>query len=185
MESKTILFHSNEETKCKDFIVGKIQLIISGNSKDDNWLGVGMYFWDNKGNAKWWNKKQISRNQAKKYKIIKVNADTSRLLDLTDFDVYTKIEKIWNDYYKKVNANSDVPLGNKLNTLFAAFSGWEEKYKAIKLYGKYNGTPQRGVFKSDYKSIKAEPTIAVKCIYSIKKDDCILEREIIEEEDYE
>lgn len=185
MESKTILFHSNEEKKCEEFVSGKIPLILSKNSQDDKWLGVGMYFWDNKGNANWWNKKQLQKNPSIKYKIIKVNADTSHLLDLTDYDVCTKMEELWNSYCKEIDKDPDVPLGNKLNALFDAFPEFGKVYMVIKLYGKYNGTPSRGFITFDYKSRKAEPTMAAKCIYSVKNDACILEREIIEEGNYE
>lgn len=53
MESKIILYHSDEENKCKQFVDKENVLILSGNTKDDIWLGKGMYFWDNMGNAKW------------------------------------------------------------------------------------------------------------------------------------
>lgn len=56
MESKIILFHSDEENKCKRFVYEESSLIVSINSKDDIWLGKGMYFRDNIGNANWWNK---------------------------------------------------------------------------------------------------------------------------------
>lgn len=179
MESRTILFHSNEEKKCEEFVSGKIPLIFSKNSRDDRWLGVGMYFWDNKGNANWWNKKQLRKNLSKKYKIIKVNADTSNLLDLTDYDIYTKMEEIWENLCKKINENSDKPLGNKLDILFTSLPDFEGKYRVIKVFGKYNGTPNDGFFKFDYKTHVAEPTMAVKCIYSVKNDSCILQREIV------
>ena len=94
MESKIILFHSDEESKCKKFIEEENSLIISENSKDDIWLGKGMYFWDNKGNANWWKDKQESRNKDKRYSIVIVNAVLDKLLDLTDFEVYMKMEEL-------------------------------------------------------------------------------------------
>jgi hypothetical protein len=181
VESKAILFHSNEEKKCEEFVSEKIHLISSENKRDDIWLGVGMYFWDNEGNAKWWNEKQSKRNLHKKYKIIRVNADTSNLLDLTDYDVYKKMEEIWKNLCKKINADSEKPLGYKLDTLFHSFPRFKEKYMAIKVFGKYNRTPVDGLFPFDCKSMKAEPTMAVKCIYNVKNYDCILKSEIIEE----
>lgn len=51
MESRIIIYHSDEEEKCKEFVDNENVLILSGNSKDDIWLGKGMYFWDNIGNA--------------------------------------------------------------------------------------------------------------------------------------
>ena len=78
-----------------------------------------------------------------------------------------------------INENSDKPLGNKLDTLFTSFPDFEEKYRVIKVFGKYNRTPNDGFFKFDYRSMVAEPTMAVKCIDSVKNDSCILQREIV------
>ena len=185
MESKTILFHSNEEKRCNEFLDGKVSLILSGNSKDDKWLGTGMYFWDNKGNANWWNRRQKIRHPSKQYKVVRVNADTGRVLDLTDFEVYKKTKDIWENLCKIIKQDPDVPLGNKLNTLFSIYSDWNEAYNVLKVYGKYKGTPANGIFKFDYESNEAEPTIAVKCIYNIKNAGCILEKEGVKEESNE
>ena len=94
MEAKAILYHSNKEDECKKFISKKDYLILSKNSKDDIWLGKGMYFWDNRGNANWWNQKQSRRKPNEVYSIAVVNADLCELLDLTDFDIYMKLEEL-------------------------------------------------------------------------------------------
>lgn len=60
--------------------------------------------------------------------------------------------------------------------------GFGEKYDLIKVYGKYNYTPSKGFFKFDYKNMKSEPTIGVKCIYSIRNENCIIEKEMVREE---
>lgn len=57
MESRIILYHSDTEKKCEEFIAKKDALVLSNNLKDDIWLGDGMYFWDNRGNANWWKRK--------------------------------------------------------------------------------------------------------------------------------
>jgi len=114
VESKIILFHSDEESKCKKFIEEENSLIISENSKDDIWLGKGMYFWDNKGNANWWKDKQESRNKNKRYSIVIVNAVLDKLLDLTDFEVYMKMEELWQEICKLCNLDSNVPVGKNL-----------------------------------------------------------------------
>ena len=182
MESKTILFHSNKEKICQEFVDGKIPLITSQNNNDDEWLGTGMYFWDNKGNANWWNKKQRNKNQAETYKIINVNVNTMCLLDLTDFEIYQEMQRIWLSLCHMIHANPEKPLGNKLDMLFSAFSDWTNKYPLIKVYGKYNYTPNNGFFTFDYTSMHSEPTIAVKCIYNVKNKDCILEKDFLKEE---
>ena len=102
MESKAILFHSNKKEKCDKFISEKDYLILSQNSYDDIWLGKGMYFWDNKGNALWWNKKQSRKKTDEIYSIIAANANLDELLDLTDYDIYIKIEEFWQIICKKI-----------------------------------------------------------------------------------
>lgn len=178
MEAKAILYHSNKKERCRKFISGEEYLILSENLKDDNWLGKGMYFWDNMGNAKWWNKKQCRRNPDISYTIVAVNVDLEKLLDLTDFQVYENLEKIWQDVCKKIKMSPDVPLGNKLNFLFDT-QDFLKEYAIIKVNGKYNGTPNKGFFEYNYKTRKAEPTMATKCIYSIRDEGCIIEKEIV------
>lgn len=155
--------------------------ILSGNSKDDIWLGKGMYFWDNRGNANWWKRKQCDKHPNAKYSIVAVNAILDNLLYLTDYDIYMKLDELWKQICQLSDLNSNVPLGEKLNFLFDSL-GFGEKYDLIKVYGKYNYTPSKGFFKFDYKNVKSEPTIGVKCIYSIRNENCIIEKEKVREE---
>lgn len=177
MESKAILYHSNKKEECQKFISEKDYLIVSQNAYDDIWLGKGMYFWDNKGNANWWNNKQRVKNPNNTYLIALANANLENLLDLTDFDIYMKLEELWKSTCKKIRANANVPLGNKLNSLFDMYA-FNKMYDIIKVYGKYNSTPNNGLFKFDYASLKPEPTIGVKCIYSIRNHLCIIEKDL-------
>lgn len=176
MEAKAILFHSNKKEHCDNFISGDEYLVISKNGKDDMWLGKGMYFWDNRGNAAWWMDKQKRKNPTDSFCMIAANANLERLLDLTDYDIYMKLEEVWQTICKKAKLNPNVPLGNKLDYFFES-EKFGVVYSLIKVYGKYNATPSRGVFRFDYESMRAEPTIAVKCIYSIRDVKCILEKE--------
>ena len=118
MESKAILYHSNKKYKCKKFISQSDYLIVSENDKDDIWLGKGMYFWDNKGNVKWWNNKQMKKHPKGSFAIMVANVNLEHLLDLTDIEIYKKLEEVWNAVCKIANLDSDRPLGNKLDYLF-------------------------------------------------------------------
>ena len=115
MEEKIILYHSNEENKCKEFIEKGNSLLLSGNLKDDIWLGKGMYFGDNRGNANWWKRKQCDKHPNAKYGIVAVNAILDNLLDLTDYDIYMKLDELWKQICQLSDLNSNVPLGEKLN----------------------------------------------------------------------
>lgn len=179
MESRVILYHSNKEEECIQFISKEEYLIISENSKDDIWLGRGMYFWDNKGNVRWWNKKQRKKNPDKVYAMVAANAKLDELLDLTDYEIYKKLEEFWQAICKKIKKDPNVPLGNKINFLFDA-RGFSGMYAIIKVYGKYNATPNDGLFKFEYDTMKSEPTVAVKCIYSIRDNRCIVEKGLVD-----
>lgn len=89
MEEKIILYHSNEENKCKEFI--------------------------EKGNANWWKRKQCDKHPNAKYGIVAVNAILDNLLDLTDYDIYMKLDELWKQICQLSDLNSNVPLGEKLN----------------------------------------------------------------------
>lgn len=180
MESKVVLYHSNKMEECERFISKEEYLIISENSRDDIWLGSGMYFWDNKGNARWWNKKQCKKNPNKTYTLVAANVSLNEMLDLTDFDIYKKLEEFWQAICKKIKKDPRIPLGNKLNFLFDT-QGFNVMYAIIKVYGKYNATPNNGLFKFEYSTMNSEPTIAVKCIYSIRDKRCIVEKELVDD----
>ena len=59
-----ILYHCNDLERCKKFVSDKNYMINS--EEDGNWLGRGMYFWDNPSNYKYWLKvkqrKKINKN---------------------------------------------------------------------------------------------------------------------------
>lgn len=58
--------------------------------------------------------------------------------------------------------------------------GFSGMYAIIKVYGKYNATPNDGLFKFEYDTMKSEPTVAVKCIYSIRDNRCIVEKGLVD-----
>lgn len=182
MESKAILYHSNKEHKCKKFISQSDYLIVSENDRDDIWLGKGMYFWDNRGNVDWWNGKQIKKYPQGSFSIIVANVNLEHLLDLTDIEIYRKLEEVWNATCKKAKLDSNRPLGNKLDYLFD-IENYSIEYSVIKVYGKYNYISNDGIFKFDYKTMKAEPTMDAKCIYNVRNAECIIERKYLNKEE--
>ena len=99
--------------------------------------------WDNIGNVKWWKRKQCDKHLDKKYCIVAANAVLNNLLDLTDYDVYTNLDKLWKQMCELCNLDSDVELGGKLNFLFEALD-FSQQYDLVKVYGKYNRTPNKG-----------------------------------------
>lgn len=62
------IFHCNSEIKCNEFIFQN-KLLESKHPYDSLWLGRGMYFWDNLGNAKYW-KRERNKKMNKMEKLL-------------------------------------------------------------------------------------------------------------------
>ena len=52
-------------------------------------------------------------------------------------------EELWKTICVKAKLNPNVSLGNKLDYLFD-IKGFKSVYSVIKVYGKYNSTPNKG-----------------------------------------
>jgi hypothetical protein len=172
-----ILYHCNEEEKCNQFIEDNNYLIVS--YEDGIWLGDGMYFWDNQYNANYWKNEKSRKNPKGSYSIVKVAADLSDLLDLTDVDIANKVDELWEECKKRYSVGENIKetLGFKLNFLYECFDKFNEKYKIIKVFGKYFRTTSSELFQYSLKDKSVEPFSAAKIIYSVRNGECILERE--------
>lgn len=180
LEANLVLYHCNDEKRCLKFLDSDKYMIIS--NEDGRWLGQGMYFWDNYGNAKYWEKVKQRKDIDKKYLIVKARVSLENILDLTDIEVCRKINKIWLKYKKTLGIDSEPELGKKLNLLYKTFPGFIDQYKVIKISGRYINTPQNGFIEYERNGTKIEPFLSAKIIYNVKKKEAILERIICEEE---
>ena len=174
------VYHTNDELKVENFLKTN-ELIIS---KDTNWLGSGMYFWDNLSNAKYWKNEKLRKKETTNIKIIKGKIFLEKLLDLTDVETVRSIDKIWN-----VISNSSkiqkmkiekAELGRKLDVIFDFFSEKESKifdYNVIKCLGSY----KRDLMRSLDSFSESNLTLTNKTIYSVKENNCISKFEIIDE----
>ncbi len=117
-----------------------------------------------------------------RFSIVVANVNLDHLLDLTDIDIYKKLEEVWNAICKKAKLDSNRPLGNKLDYLLD-IENYSIVYSVINVYGKYNYVSDVGIFKFDYRTMKAEPTIGVKCIYNVRNAECIIEKEYGDKEE--
>ena len=149
------------------------------SEEDGMWLGTGMYFWDNMANAEFWMTKKEKDNPYRDYGIIVANVFMDRLLDLTDNEICNKIGEIWEKYAAKngIEDEGDLELGYKLNVLFRAIKLLQENYYVIKVFGKYNKTPKNKLWSYNIKDNRAEPIGSVKCIYNVRNEEAIGERE--------
>lgn len=172
-----ILYHCNDLYRCNNFVNYKGFMIVS--KEEGKWLGNGMYFWDNISNAMFWKEKKLRDNPYVSHSIIIANVFLDKLLDLTDLDVCTKMGVLWNTYVEKTGIDKleNHELGFKLNILFKTFDIVNERYNVIKVYGKYNHTPDNKFWTYDLTRNYVEPISSVKCIYNVKSEDAIGEKE--------
>lgn len=174
------VYHTNDRLKVKNFLKTN-ELIIS---KDTNWLGKGMYFWDNLSNAKYWKNEKLRKRETTDIKIIKGKIFLEKLLDLTDEETVKYIDDIWSFISKfseiqKIKIEK-AELGRKLDVIFDFFSEKESKvfdYNVIKCLGSY----KRNLMRSLDSFSESNLTLTNKTIYSVKENTCISKFEIIDE----
>lgn len=168
------VYHCNSEEKCNDFIIKK-KLLESNHPYDSFWLGKGMYFWDNLGNAKYWKKKKLKRDETQNLKIVSCFVSLEKMLDLTDDEEIKVVEKIWQtlDLNPELNIRKKkiTKIGDKLNFLFDFVTEFLEEYNIIKTIGenyKYNN-----LFFDNERFSSVKPGTSSKVIYNAKKVNCI------------
>ena len=171
-------FHCNDEIRCTSFLSDPKYLIWS--NEDGMWLGSGMYFWDNVGNAQYWRIGKIRKDKARKYKytIVKAHLILTNILDLTDKTVYDKVNSLWSDLCETIGGiPKDCPIGKKLNLLYNNYM--HDRIDIIKAFGYYPKTPDNGFFCiQPYE--RPSLSIKIKCIYSVKNVRCVVDRKACE-----
>ncbi|WP_196606588.1 hypothetical protein [Pectinatus frisingensis] len=113
-------YHVNNEKKCSDFLSSQESHLIVSN--DTIYLGSGMYFWDNIGNAHYW-KRMREKNSRDVFLVLQCVLDIDALLDLTDPEISSKIDHLWDMFEKKSKSGHKKPLKNlagKLDYLYEA-----------------------------------------------------------------
>lgn len=180
MVPNIIAYHCNDRERCIEFVSsGKLIWC----QEDGEWLGAGMYFWDNAFNANgYWKVQKIRHAPHKKYITVTANILLDHLLDLTDWDMANKVAKVWESYCKILHLAPDEPLGKKLNFLFDHNSKFSSNFFVLKIYGKYNRTFTNQLFGYNIHSCRTEPTLATKCIYSVRNANCICDKSFFDEE---
>lgn len=168
-------YHANTKDKILNCLANK-NLI---EYKDTDWLGKGMYFWDNIGNAHYWKNEKIRKEEGTEIEILQANIYIDEVLDLTDTQNLKFINNLW-ERFVSGNLKKDIPqnqLGKRLDYLFEAFSD-KFSYGVIKAYGKYK--TEHTTFYSFFKG--SNISIRNKIIYSVKKNECITNYKLYKEE---
>ena len=167
-----VAYHCNVREECRRFILKSQYLICK--TEDGIWLGSGMYFWDNASNARYWMTQKLKTPGD--YPIVAANINLTKMLDLTDLAICQGIADLWDEYCDAISRGRDAPLGKKLNLLFSTYDNINSSYNVIKIYGKYNYTPANRLYNYSKYSDFCEPTLSIKCIYSVKHYSAILRR---------
>lgn len=174
-----ILYHCNDEKRCQQFVNDEIDLIEFNNDK--YWLGKGMYFWDNRGNAKYWMKEKKKKDKRNNnFSIIQAKVSLDTILDLTDKEISNQIIFLWELYKKSINLNEKEFCGKLGVILDIMFSEIEimKQYQSIKVFGLYSHENNTLFFNKHLKGPKVSN--AGKLVYLVKDKSIILEKEIYE-----
>lgn len=130
-----LAYHVNYQEKCDNFIHGNIPLIIS---EDTQYLGRGMYFWGNNGNAQYWYNDRKRKEPQEIFCALKCNILLDKLLDLTNSKIRNKMDKLWLSCKEqarkagiKKEAGAQIDYMLNLAKLDGAFT-------VCKMHGKYN-----------------------------------------------
>lgn len=121
-------YHANDKTRCTKFITEDTFLIVDND--DTCYLGTGMYFWEHQSRAEWWLKEQGKES------IVSAELDLSKMLDLTDDEKLSYIEKAADYFYSGMKRKGIKPeqVGLKLDYLFDTDKWLSASYEAIKAH---------------------------------------------------
>ncbi|MBE6022244.1 MAG: hypothetical protein E7231_03290 [Cellulosilyticum sp.] len=174
-------YHANDADRCKRFIEDSTYLIIS---PDTNWLGKGMYFWDNTCNLEYWANEKL-RKAIRSGNVIDVkktvsNVFTDNMLDLLDDKLLTTLETLWSKWCSKdTEQKPNVPLGEKIDILFKHFDILSI-FSVIRVAGRYNKTIKetRNFLNDNFFDtnkirtgrIVPHPSQDIKIIYCVRED---------------
>lgn len=169
------LFHCNDRERVVKFVNDYNYLILSKHKDDENWLGDGMYFWDNYGNSIYWKKEKVKHNVPEsELNIASCSLEcnfSEYLCDLTDFEVEKKLQDLIEIAEKQDLLGKNKPLGDKIDFLLHDLNS-----KVVKGFSYYRCSPQSGLLK------KSKVTNKTKAIFCVKENnaDIILNRKIVQ-----
>lgn len=158
MEEKTTLYHVNTHEKIDNLLQSE-NLIISKHEADRKYAGYGMYFWDNRGNAKYWfnQKLRYERKSNLSLLIVSVSYNSDELLDLMDLEQ----EQLYMEIIQKMKESGQFKskyLGDKIDFLCKLLN-----CKIVRVNANYPGTPATGLLSGSFVTNKN------KVIYCIKE----------------
>lgn len=106
------LLHYNEIGYHKTYSIYKESIIENGfkpSCDDDDWLGEGIYFWDNLDNANWWNKNKNKGTMKHCVFQCELRCKANKYLNLDDKNEMNKFDIFSKQYIKEMRK-----LGEKI-----------------------------------------------------------------------
>jgi len=130
--SEVIGYHANEYQKCERFLSGKFEV-----SNDTDWLGTGMYFWDNLSNAKYWKREKVRKGDPpheEACKIVKARISCEHLLDLADTEIPAGFCRLWQGAKHKIgnDKRSNMGFGQKIDFIIFYYSDMQDDCLVVK-----------------------------------------------------
>ncbi|WP_454206204.1 hypothetical protein [Peptoniphilus sp. Marseille-Q6390] len=173
MDNIISLFHCNEDTTINVVMlnINEIDLLRSFGNKD--WLGTGIYFWDNLGNAKYWKRDKERKDKEKKYSILRVGVCLDNALNLTDPDVGKQFNNIINKISEIDPIIQKGGFGKKIDFLSRKSPEIMGNYEVI-IADVYYAKQTNRIFKN-MRSYLPRLTDKNKRIYNVIKNDAIVE----------
>lgn len=173
----TKAYHSNMSENIDRFLDGSVPLLES--VEDGYWLGKGMYFWDNYGNAQYW------QNKVRGREIVTVLLLLEKLLDLTDKNhldrlnaAFKKLKKQGSRAIDFANLEDEYELGLVINTIYKEVEKFSDFFDVIKCHGLYRDWSEQKIIAG--KRVKIHEinrsnfvTSVVKTIYCVKDEKAI------------
>ncbi|WP_099299692.1 hypothetical protein [Pediococcus pentosaceus] len=176
-----VVYHANTEENVEKFIGGS--LIISQHPNDDYWLGEGMYFWDNKDNAVFWNKRRRDSEHTAIAKSQLAYHD-SDIIDMVDtsaiFKLRKQIQKICNILGLKFSQYKHKP-GASLDLLARYLKmNNRETFKLVRGAAHYDRQPTYSITVDDDNIGRSHLTGKVKLMYCVRDDSLLSLRQVDE-----
>lgn len=172
------LYHCNEKEKIETVMTTKRYDILK-SVNDRFWLGDGIYFWDNMGNAQYWKSERLRKNHQKEYDIACMLVCLDNKLDLTDSNVRIALEGTFEVLAEKEGNFATWGFGEKINYIMKKRQEIQEKYHVIVADGSYPNT-KTYLFRQKFSKYPSL-TVKTKRIYNVINKKAILT--VLETED--
>lgn len=152
-------YHCGDTNAIKTFCSDYSHLIVSNHPYDNKWAGIGMYLWDNNGNAKWWHNKRNDKDTRSICScILQIGED--KLLDFTDISYVETMENFLDVMKSSGNLISDEEIGLKVDFLVDYFEA-----EVVKIMGDYSFKESNKFFpKFDGRAVPGTPARIIYCV---------------------